>query len=375
MMTYLPHFTILIVILLCAGIYENKIKYNKLYFEQYEGKYLYKGPLTPWLLVFGYLALLAGMRSGMNDTSVYIASFNNTEASWETLRLAFGQDIKYAGTTVLTVLFKMFISDNYHTWFLTWAIVESCLLVNVLRREAVSFLDACFFFFASTLYYNYFSMMRQWMAVAISFWGCRYLRDDKMIKYFVTCLIAALFHTSAVVMIPVFFLVRGRPWDQKQNIFIALFAIAMLFLNPLLATLETIAEGSAYDYAISTMGNGSGSSIIRAFIAAVPVYFAYTERENIEDPMINVCVNVSLVNLLLNFLASFTSGLYVIRLATYMSVYNTILFPYLLNRTSWNKSSVKAAFYTLYLALYIYQNNHMGSWGYKSDILTWLTNY
>ena len=141
----------------------------------------------------------------MNDTSVYISSFLNAPSSWDAFVSSLRGDIRYSGTNAIEILFKMFISEDYHIWFLAWAVVESCLFVNVLRRESVSFLDACFYFFTSTLYYNYFSMMRQWMAVAILFWGARYLRDDKMIKYFLVCLAAAVFHTSALIMIPVYF--------------------------------------------------------------------------------------------------------------------------------------------------------------------------
>lgn len=186
-------------------MWEKKIRYRKLCCVYQGTPYAYRGPIAPWVLVFGYLALLSGMRSGMNDTSVYISSFLNAPSSWDAFVSSLRGDIRYSGTNAIEILFKMFISEDYHIWFLAWAVVESCLFVNVLRRESVSFLDACFYFFTSTLYYNYFSMMRQWMAVAILFWGARYLRDDKMIKYFLVCLAAAVFHTSALIMIPVYF--------------------------------------------------------------------------------------------------------------------------------------------------------------------------
>lgn len=373
---YFPHFSILLVILIAASLYERQIRYNKI-MDIYEGTpYYYRSPLLPWLLVFGYLAILAGFRSAMNDTSVYISSFLGQEASWDSLFQSFKGDIRYSGTTALTILFKMLVSENYHMWFLAWAVVESCLFINVLRRESVSFLDACYFFFASTLYYNYFSMMRQWMAVAILFWGSRYLRDRQMIKYFITCLVAAVFHTSALVMVPLYFLVTGKAWKPKQIGFILLFAVGMLFLNPLLSTLETVTEGTTYDYVVSTMRNNTGSSIVRALIAAVPVGLAFINRDKTDEPMVNICVNMSLINLLLNILASATSGLYVIRLATYIGVYNVVLYPYLLNvAIEKNRSLIKTGFYVVYFAYFFYQMSYGGSWGYKSDVLTWLTNY
>lgn len=373
---YFPHFSILLVILLASMLWEKRIRYRKIY-NIYQGTpYAYRGSIAPWFIVFGYLALLSGMRSGMNDTSVYISSFVNAPSSLDALLNSLRGDIRYSGTNAITILFKMFISDDYHAWFLSWAIVESCLFVNVLRRESVSFQDACFFFFTSTLYYNYFSMMRQWMAVAIMFWGSRYLRDDKMVKYFLICAIAAVFHPSALIMIPAYFLVKGKAWGGKQLTMIAAFSVVMLFLNPVLSSLEAATEGTTYDYVFSTMNSGSGSSIVRAFIAAVPVVLAFVSRNRLNTPMMNISVNMSVINLLLNILASFTSGLFVIRLSTYMNVYNAILYPYLLNVAfAKNKSLIKMGFYIAYLAFYIYQMSYSGAWGYVSDVLLWLSNY
>lgn len=373
---YFPHFSILIGILLAAAVWEKKIRYRKLCCVYQGTPYAYRGPIAPWVLVFGYLALLSGMRSGMNDTSVYISSFLNAPSSWDAFVSSLRGDIRYSGTNAIAVLFKMLVSSDYHIWFLAWAVIESCLFVNVLRRESVSFQDACFFFFTSTLYYNYFSMMRQWMAVAILFWGSRYLRDDKMIKYFIVIIVASIFHTSALIMIPVYFLVRGEAWSGKQMLMIAAFSLMMLFLNPVLSSLEAATEGTTYDYVFSTMNSDSGSSIVRAFIAAVPVILAYMNRSRLDSPMMNICVNMSVINLLLNILASATSGLYIIRLSTYLDVYNAILYPYLLNiACGKDKSLVKPGFYVAYLAFYVYQMSHGGMWGYKSDVLTWLTNY
>lgn len=66
------HFSVLAVILVCALIWERPIRYHKLNSIYYGERYDYKSPLMPWLIVFGYIAYLAAMRSGMNDTSGYI---------------------------------------------------------------------------------------------------------------------------------------------------------------------------------------------------------------------------------------------------------------------------------------------------------------
>lgn len=363
------HFSILGVILFASLIWEKRIlEFTIPCVEQ--GK-RYKELLLPWALVFGYVAFLAAMRSNVNDTHAYIVSFQRLETSWQ----RFFEQISLIGEKdwafdAVSILFKKFISDNYHLWMAFYAIIESIAFCYVLRRNSVSLLDSSYFFFCSTLYYNYFSMMRQWFAVSVIFWASKFIKENKFIYYCIICVIVAQFHSSAYFMIPVYFIVRGKAWSKKQVGLISLFSAAILFLNPILKMMEEGLSGTTYDYAVSAMSSSSGSSGVRILIALVPVALAFIFKEEITDDMINICVNMSLLNLLLNVLATFTSGLYVVRLATYFSVYNMVLYPYLLNvclKDSWR--IVKPIFYIIYFFFYIYQMQHQSAFGYNSDIL------
>ncbi len=213
-------------------------------------------------------------------------------------------------------------------------------------------------------------MMRQWFAVSVIFWASKFIKENKFIYYCIICVIVAQFHSSAYFMIPVYFIVRGKAWSKKQVGLVSLFSAAILFLNPILKMMEEGLSGTTYDYAVSAMNSSSGSSGIRILIALVPVALAFIFKDEITDDMINICINMSLLNLLLNVLATFTSGLYVVRLSTYFSVYNMVLYPYLLNvclKGSWR--IVKPIFYIIYFFFYIYQMQHQSAFGYSSDIL------
>lgn len=366
------HFSVLAVIIVAACIWGRNIRVRKLtcLVQGYDYA-LARGPLLPWLLVFGYLAFLAGMRSGMNDTSAYIGGFNAVSGDWGEIGQILFADGRDKAFNIVANLFKMYVSSDYHAWFSLFSIVESVVLIYVLRRECVDFTSACFFFFASTLYYNYFSMMRQWLAVVILFAGGLLIKKNKTIWYILLCIVMAQFHTSALLFIPVYFMVRGEAWSRKQNIIIGLFAVAIVLLNPLLAGIESALQGTTYDYVIDTMQTSSGSSGVRVLIAAVPVVLAWMFRDKIKGEMLNICVNMSLLNFLLTILATFTSGLYVIRLSTYTNMYNIILFPYLLTVCfkGRDRQLVKLGFYALYFLFYVYQMSHQGAFGYSSDIL------
>ncbi len=367
------HFSILLVILLVSAAYEHSFRANKIRVIADGGTASdYLGSIIPWLIIFGYIAFLAGMRSSMNDTEGYKESFKSLEPSWDNVWNAIESDIKDKGFPIASNLFKMYISQDFHAWFFAFAIVESLLLSFVLRRESVSMIDACFFFFASTTYYNYFSMMRQWLAVVIVFWAAKFIKKRKFIPYLLFCLLAAQFHTSAYFMIPVYFIVSGKAWSKKQLGIVGLFAIAFVFLRPILGFLESATGDTTYGYVVETMSTGSGSSWLRIPVALVPVVLSYIYRDKIKnDVMANICTNMALVQLLVLIVASVTSGIFIGRMSVYFGIFNTILFPYLLNVAidDKNRSWIKALYYIGYFAFYIFQMNYSDSFFYGSDIL------
>ena len=245
------HFSVLAVILVCALIWERPIRYHKLNSIYYGERYDYKSPLMPWLIVFGYIAYLAAMRSGMNDTSGYIQSFEHIPGTWDDVSRILDGDGKDKAFDITANIFKMYVSDDYHGWFGLFAAVESCIFIHVLRRESVSFLDSCFVLFATALYYNYFSMMRQWFAVVLLFGGAIFIKEGKTIPYILLCLFAAQFHNSAYLFIPVYFMVTGRAWSPKQNLIIIAAVVGLLFLRPILDAVESSLANSTYDYAVA----------------------------------------------------------------------------------------------------------------------------
>lgn len=368
------HFSILLVILLVSAFYEHQFRANKIRAVANGGIASdYLGSLLPWLLVFAYITFLAGMRSNVNDTYAYRQTFINLQPSWGAIKSMIVGDGKDKGFNVLAMLFKMYVSQDYHVWFLFVAAFESLIIINVLKRESVSFFDTLFLFFITSCYFNYFTMMRQWIAVSIVFWASRFIKNKKVVPFILFCILAAQFHNSAYFMIIAYFIVTGKAWSKKQVILVFLFTFAMLFLQPILGTIGSFAEDSTYNYVISTMQTNSGSSWIRIPIAAAPLVLAYIYRDRInpDDSMINVSINMTLLNLLMITLASLTSGIFVGRMSNYSQVYTLILLPYLFNVAveEKNRGSIKLGIYIVYSIFYYLQMNSSGSFFYGSDVL------
>ena len=105
----LIHFSILGVILITCLVFE---KNNKNYaLSRVARNEPFKTQFLPWLLIFGYIAFLAAMRTNSNDSTVYISSFNNLEASWQAFwnRISTAEEGKDWAFGAVGILFKMFI--------------------------------------------------------------------------------------------------------------------------------------------------------------------------------------------------------------------------------------------------------------------------
>lgn len=78
-------------------------------------------------------------------------------------------------------------------------------------------------------YYTSFNMIRQMIAIAITFAGAGFLYEKKYVKYLLIVGIASTFHFSALVMIPLgYLLIKFNP--TRRNMFFLLPIIILLYI-------------------------------------------------------------------------------------------------------------------------------------------------
>ena len=80
-----------------------------------------------------------------------------------------------------------------------------------------------------------FNIMRQMLSVSIFFYAIKFIKDKKIIKYYVFTLVAALFHASALILLPLY-----PFFSSKKKITRALCIVLMIIAS---ITLESIIGG------------------------------------------------------------------------------------------------------------------------------------
>ena len=114
------------------------------------------------------------------------------------------------------------------------------------------------------------------------------------------------------------------------------------------------------------MAQDDGTNILRVLVYSVPALLSLVGIRYIryaEDPVINICTNMTIVSMGLYVVSMFTSGLLIGRLPIYFSLYGYILLPWMIQHMFTEKSAVlvKIAMVGSYLVFYIYQMHF--AWG------------
>ncbi|NNH34595.1 EpsG family protein [Acinetobacter sp. NIPH 2377] len=101
-------------------------------------------------------------------------------------------------------------THNYALYLLTVSIIVVSLMLYSIRKYSKNYILSIYIYITFGFYTFLFNTLRQAIALAILFYGVKYFLEKKLIKYLIIVFIASLFHVSAWIMIPFYFLVHSK---------------------------------------------------------------------------------------------------------------------------------------------------------------------
>lgn len=322
---------------------ENKLKSG----DQQTTRFLFA------FLIFLYIIFLTGMRSSVGDTPSYILGYSNLSSDITESVQYLDTDIKGWGFWFLSAVFKSLLSPvttDYSWWLLTIAAVSGFCVMRTLYKHSVDFPLTAFLFLGTATYQWMFNGIRQFLVAAILFAFADWIFKGKVFRYIVLIVILSSLHSSALVMIPVCIIARFRPpWNKKILFFIAVILGCVFFADNVT---DFFAETAGYG---TELTEGQGSSLLRVVISAVPCAIAFWKRKRIREldsPVADVCINMSVVTTCFYLFASFTSGTYIGRIPIFFSLYSLLLIPWLIHNVFNRKE--RALVYALCVICYLY---------------------
>ena len=307
------------------------------------------------------LVIWAGWRKGFVDTETYRAIFKGMPTDANQIGPYMETVTKGYGFYFLELCFKCFISNSDVAFFTVIAVIQIICLVYVYRKYSIDYWFSLFLFIASTDYLAWMhNGIRQFLAVSILFLCVPMIAKKKYVLPVILVLLASLIHSASLIFLPVIFIVNGISWNLRTMAFLLGIVVAVLFVDRITGFLTEAMRDTAYEGDIEFLQNDDGTNILRVLFYSVPTIMAWFFRpyiEQEENPLINVCVNLSIVSTGFYIFSFFSSGILMGSIPIYFSLSNYILIPWLMEKVFDHDSAVllKVIFIAVYSLFFIYQ--------------------
>lgn len=326
--------------------------------------------VTPLFAVVAVLPLViwAGFRGNVGDTGAYMEAFSDMPASLSGINGYMAGQEKDRGFYFVSAVIKCIVGNRDTIYFIIVAMIQCFLLFKLYRKYSTSFVVSFFLFIASTDYISWiFNGMRQFLAVTITVACFPWILEKKYVKAIIGIVIASLFHQSALLVLPFVFIVQGKAWNKKTLLFIIVVIAAVMFADRFTDILDNMLAETQYQNVVSDWEQfqDDGTNILRVLVYSVPTILSLIGIKYIreaDDPVINICVNMSIASAGLYVVSMFTSGIFIGRLPIYFSLYNYILLPWEIRNIFTKRSAalINGAMLLGYTGFYMYSIYTMG---------------
>lgn len=325
--------------------------------------------------IFAFLAFFpliwwAATRDLFQDTGGYILGFQGMPSTLAGMGDYLEGVKKDKGFYALSAFIKALVGDNYVYYFGVIALLQGMAIISVYRKYSSNYWLAVFVFVASTDYLSWMhNGIRQFTAVCVSFVAAPLILEKKYIQTILIILLASTLHQSALLMIPIIFVVQGKAFNKKSLLAAIMVLIGMAAVDRFTGVLDQLLADTQYTNVVSDWqaGNDDGTNPIRVLVYSVPTLLAvlgYKDIRKANDPVINLSCNMSLISTAIYCLSGVTSGIFIGRLPIYCSLYATgILLPWELKHI-FTKKLAGMVFICMiggYLVFYYYQTHFV--WG------------
>ena len=286
------------------------------------------------LLVIPYI-IWAGFRGDIGDTTPYRKAFIAMPSTLAGLPKYIDTLTKDQGFSVLSILIKVIFGDSDIIYFLILAIIQMGCLVKVFRKYSCNYWLSIFLFIISTEYIGWmYNGIRQFIAATLIYAATDYLMEKKYVPLIGVILLAATIHASALLMIPIVFIIHGKAWNKKTVLCIILSIVVLFYVEQFTEILDELLAETQYTNVVSDWEefNDDGTNPLRVLLYSIPMLLSIVgirQIKELDDPVINMATNASIITTGLYLISMVTSGIFMGRLPIYVSLYSMcILLPW-----------------------------------------------
>ncbi len=313
-----------------------------------------------WMVASRQIVVSQGI---VGDTGAYIKTFMHSPDVFADLP-EYVQGLKKEKTFyTLTAIIHIIVGDRERVYLFVLVAIQAYFLSRVYRKYSPNYVLSFFLFIASTDYISWmYNGIRQFLAVSITFGAFPFILQKKYVRAILMVMIGFLFHQTALLVIPFIFVAQGKAWNKKTLLFIAAVLAIITSVDAFTDFLEQMLKNTSYENIVGQWEEweDDGTNPLRVAVYSVPAILSLLGRKKlreVDDPVINLCTNMSIAAAGFYVISMMTSGIYIGRIPIYFSLYSYILLPWEVENlfTYRSRKILYGSLVVLYLIYYYYQ--------------------
>lgn len=246
------------------------------------------------VLSFLPLFILSALRYGIgyDYLKIYVPMFNfisnGVKVSWD------------IGAIWICKIINIFSNDYVYFFVITSFLILLFTYKGILKLS--SYPALCLLLFVlSGEYISSFNIIRQYIALSIFIYSLNFILEKKMLKYIACILVASLFHNSAIVLIPIYFLCQLKTSMMKQIAIIIICGLALPFISDLVYSILPYFKYSSYLNTDYNAYDPSYVSLILSILSYSVMLLFY--KKNKSDKKYKLFLNINLLYILFAILS------------------------------------------------------------------------
>lgn len=229
----------------------------------------------------------------------------------------------------------------YQFYFIFTSFIIIYLISKTVNNYSDNYLFSMLIFLAIPIFYLMsLTIIRQYIAISIVFFSLKYIVDRNFFKYFILITIASIFHTTALVTLPMYFLYRVK----FTKIFSLIIIFLSIFISPFLSKILIL----YFPYYSNYFNNASHGKSLLYFLFFILI-FIFMHYKYIKDYRTSFYFNVYTIGISL-YIMFIQLGDVGIRISYYYLIFLIFLIPSILKIYK----DKQAYFIMITLTLFIY---------------------
>ena len=282
------------------------------------------------LAIFTILFLLSALRMEVgNDYETYVDTFHEIYVGGYVVT-------EPLFNAVVKILCELSGGENYLLVFAVFAFVTIWIFLKVMYEQTDDFFMAFFLFMTLGIYFRTFNTVRYYFVLAITLYSFRYIFRKEYGKFFLLIVLAAFFHKSVLVVIPIY-LIANMKWKKWYVAVLSIGAATMVLFQDFIMKIALELYPSYKDtiYLETETGlSGNLMSILRCIAVFVLAFLCYKECWK-EDEKNRFYIKLNFLAILLYLCGSFLP--LVGRIGYYLITSQILLIPAILGSIKDNK--------------------------------------